>query len=358
MLHGKPFPPFIKYRVCRFEFILIHFSRENTMKKLTFLTSLIFVTGLLLAISPANASQKWQDITATQEIPDNARAAAICQSALSDWRKINCASSTCTARWNGQWRNVDAPDTDNSKKMALCGTHVLERSSWLEQPLSFRPLNAEENRVSCRYKGNNITNGWQYDDICRDRLDMMSSHLNHVTMIDSISNANTQQIIKGLKGEASSKKMPDGRYIFVLRKYANDPDRLGLVLRRYDRNDIQKTGQICKNDTFSYADNMEKTIPKNNPGHVRHSQLNDGWNPVYSAGELWIKNGQIVVISNESGHFKPSKASLDSVKETLDYLTIPTGNIHFYDFNKDKKALNVYKNQCAGGKILNRNESL
>lgn len=224
---------------------------------------------------------------------------------------------------------------------------MLERSSWREQPLSSRSLTREESKNACKYNNKTVTNGWQYDDVCRDKLDMNTGNLGHVTIIDSIDDANTQEIIKGLKGEASSKKLADGRYIFVLRKYANDPDKLGLVLRRYDRNVIQPTGQVCKNDKYSYADNIRKTVSKGNPGHVRHSQLNGGWNPVYSAGELWVKNGQIIVVSNESGHFKPTKASLDAVKETLDYLSVPTQNIHFYDFEKDKEALETYKKQCG-----------
>lgn len=328
------------------------------MKKTKRLSNLMIATGLLLAIPQVNATQKWQDIHASTTIADNSHAAAICKTALSDWRKKNCSSKTCTARWNGQWRNTTDSSHFGTKEYALCGSHMLERSPWHEQPLSSRSLTSEEKKNACKYHNKTVSNGWQYDDVCRDRLDMNTSHLNHVTVIDSIDDANTGEIIKGLKGEASSKKLADGRYIFVLRKYANEPDKLGLVLRRYDRNAIQPTGQVCKNDKYSFADNIGKTIAKGNPGHVRHSQLNGGWNPVYSAGELWVKNGRIIVVSNESGHFKPTKASLDAVRETLDYLAVPTQNIHFYDFRKDKTALDAYKNQCAGAKIQRWDECL
>ena len=328
------------------------------MKKIHSVIALLIATGLLLAIPSANATQKWQDIHASTTITNNSYAAGVCKPALSDWRKKNCSSKTCTARWNGQWRNTTDSSIFSSKSYALCGSHMLERSSWREQPLSSRSLTREESKNACKYNNKTVTNGWQYDDVCRDKLDMNTGNLGHVTIIDSIDDANTQEIIKGLKGEASSKKLADGRYIFVLRKYANDPDKLGLVLRRYDRNIIQPTGQVCKNDKYSYADNIRKTVSKGNPGHVRHSQLNGGWNPVYSAGELWVKNGQIIVVSNESGHFKPTKASLDAVKETLDYLSVPTQNIHFYDVEKDKEALKTYKKQCAGGKIQGWDECL
>ncbi len=325
------------------------------MKKMKTLISLLLASGFLLTVPQANATQKWQDISAASSIFNNDNAPEVCNKALADWRKKNCSSKTCTARWNGQWRNTTS---FFGSIYALCGSHMLERSSWREQPLSTRPLTREESMVTCQYEGRKVTNGWQYDDVCRDRLDMTTSHLNHVTVIDSITDANTQEIIKGLKGEASSKKLADGRYIFVLRKYANDPDKLGLVLRRYDRNVIQPDGQLCKNDKYAFADNMKKTVRYGNPGHVRHSQLNGGWHPVYSAGELWVQNGQIVTVSNESGHFKPTKASLDAVKETLDYLSIPTAKIHFYDFQKDKNALDVYKKQCAGAKVQGWDECL
>lgn len=189
---------------------------------------------------------------------------------------------------------------------------------------------------------------------------MNTGHLNYVTMIDSINDPVTRQVIEQLKGKGTIAKRPlaDGRYIFVLRKYANEPDRLGLVLRRYDRNHVRENDEICKNDAFSYQDNLNKTvrISENVPSHVRHSQLNNGWNPVYSAGELWVEQGKIVAVSNESGHFKPSKASLDYVKETLNYLSIPTSEIQFLDVTADAGTLQSYKNQCLGGEILKYNQ--
>lgn len=315
-----------------------------------------FCTVGILAIPSAHATQSWQDIRTSVPISENAR--IVCPETLAKWKARNCSSKTCTARWNGQWDKKTEYTFLGKKEYYVCGTHKLERSSWREQPLASRSLTRAEKAANCRYDNKAVSNGWQYDDVCRDKLNMNTGDLNHVTIIDSINDMNTQEIIKGLKGENASKKLPDGRYIFVLRKYANAPDKLGLVLRRYDRNVIQPTGQVCKNDKFSYADNLNKTISKGNPGHVRHSQLNGGWKPVYSAGELWVKNGQIIVVSNESGHFKPTKASLDAVKETLDYLSVPTQNIHFHDFEKDKAALDTVKKQCAGGKIQGWDECL
>ncbi len=326
---------------------------KHTNRNFTWIVAAIGTAGLL-ALSSANATQSWQDIPVSGTIPNNHDAQTICPDTLANWRKKNCSSKTCTARWNGQWRNVEASFL--KKEHAVCGTHKLERSSWKEQPLAPRSLTKAEKATNCKFQGKAVTNGWQYDDVCRDKLDMTTGHLNHVTLIDSISDSNTDQIIRGLKGEATSSPLPDGRYIFVLRKYANAPDKLGLVLRRYDRNTIQPNGQICKNDQYSYSSNLDKTLWKGNPGHVRHSQLNGGWNPVATAGELWIQNGKITVVSNESGHFKPSKDSLTALRETLDYLSIPTGSIHFYDFDKNSDELSVYKSLCSGGKILNWKE--
>lgn len=80
------------------------------MKKIHSVIALLIATGLLLAIPSANATQKWQDIHASTTITNNSYAAGVCKPALSDWRKKNCSSKTCTARWNGQWRNT----TDSS----------------------------------------------------------------------------------------------------------------------------------------------------------------------------------------------------------------------------------------------------
>lgn len=321
------------------------------MKKIKYISTLMIATGLLLAIPQANATQKWQDIPAAPTILNNDYAEGVCKPALSEWRKNNCSSKTCTARWNGQWKNTfKDPWFGSRKEYAVCGSHMLERSSWKKQPLASRSMSREEKAHTCYMDEHLVTNGWEYDDVCRDHLDMDTRYLNHTTIIDSIDNKDTREVIQGLKGEASSKKMPDGRYIFVLRKYENDPDKLGLVLRRYDRSGIQPNGHYCNYRDYIYPSNYEKTHYRGNPEHVRHSQLNGGWNPVYSAGELWIKNGLITVVSNESGHFKPSKASLEAVRETLDYLSVPTANIRSYDFQKNKTELDTYKNQCAGGR--------
>ncbi len=321
--------------------------------------SLSFAIGAVLFSVQAVATQTWQDIRAFRDISNNDDAQTVCPESLAQWRKKNCSSKTCTARWNGQWTSKTKSSIFSTETYYVCGTHKLERSKWKEKSLADRSLTAQEKANICLDSNRKkVSNGWQYDDLCRDRLDMNTGHLNYVTMIDSINDPVTHQIIEQLKSKRiiAEKSLADGRYIFVLRKYANEPDRLGFVLRRYDRNQILANGQICKNDTFSYKDNLDKTLGKNIPGHVRHSQLNNGWNPVYSAGELWVKQGKIVAVSNESGHFKPSKASLDYVKETLDYLSIPTNEIKFLDAKADADALQFYKNQCSGGEILRYNQ--
>ena len=320
--------------------------------------SLSFAIGAALFSVQAVATQTWQDIRAFRDISNNNDAQTVCPESLAQWRKKNCSSKTCTARWNGQWTSKTKSSIFSTETYYVCGTHKLERSKWKEKSLADRSLTAEERDHPCVDNNKKkVSNGWQYDDICRDRLDMNTGLLNYVTMIDSINDPNTRQIIEQLKGKNEKKKLlADGRYIFVLRKYANEPDRLGLVLRRYDRNHVRENDEICKNDTFSYQNNLKNTLSKDIPGHVRHSQLNNGWNPLYSAGELWVSDGRIVAVSNESGHFKPSKASLDYVKETLDYLSIPTNEIKFLDVKADAVALQSYKNQCSGGEILKYNQ--
>jgi hypothetical protein len=51
--------------------------------------------------------------------------------------------------------------------------------------------------------------------------------------------------------------------------------------------------------------------------HVRHSQLNGGWLPVWCAGELSIKDGRLWRLNNESGHFKPPTTCLPNVERTF-----------------------------------------
>jgi hypothetical protein len=225
-------------------------------------------------------------------------------------------------RWTRQWK------TTVPGKKSVCGIRYIDRSKWQAKPLADRPLRPGENDMKC-IKGNDneITNGWKYDDKCRDKFDMNAEHLNHVIVV---------------QGANSITKNDDGRYIFVLRKNDNQ-----LAIRRYDRSD-----NMCSYRDYRYE--------KNHDNHVRHSQLNgtdggkDAWEPVWSAGELWIKDGKIIAISNDSGHFRPLVQSLQYVMETLNYVSIPADKILRYDINKssDKKALDALKQRCFGGQPL------
>ena len=104
---------------------------------------------------------------------------------------------------------------------------------------------------------------------------------------------------------------PDSRYMFVYRKTDNQ-----LLLRRYDRAHVDR-GNTCLSDAnYRNPANDRPTIAPTYL-HVRHSQLNGGWSPVWCAGELSIKDGRLWRLNNESGHFQPTTACLPHVENTF-----------------------------------------
>ena len=129
---------------------------------------------------------------------------------------------------------------------------------------------------------NDITNAWQ----CEDQSLTMNPLI--VRPIEVMTNV----------------LLKDGRYIYVYR--ATDDK---FVMRNYDRGD--PTHPTCDAYYKKYQ------LPENKGQHVRHTQINavldaqgtyNGWGPVWSAGELRVKNGKVAYINNASGHFKPSRS--------------------------------------------------
>lgn len=166
----------------------------------------------------------------------------------------------------------------------------VNRSRW-------KPKGLDTSRGTC---GRNKINCWQYDDQVRDQLDVDPKKLNFVTTLD-----------------ASRRTLPrDGRYIFV---YRTTDDR--VAIRPYDRDEADRA--------FAYPGNCRQRTQFGNyacqtPGgkrgrslHVRHSQINGGWQPVWCAGEMRIEGGSVCLINNESGHFKPPAACTEHVEDTL-----------------------------------------
>jgi len=135
----------------------------------------------------------------------------------------------------------------------------------------------------------------------------------------------------------------DGLFIFVYKQNGE------FVIRRSDRTD--DTGYGVKGEAqYIYAGNPayspswwkwfrrgEKTESPHQ--FVRHSQVNHGYSPVYSAGQLQIKGGKIIWVSNASGHFSPPYESLDCVTSFIDRSLIPRTTVSFkkkFDWNKYK----------------------
>ncbi|MCY1022753.1 hypothetical protein [Pyxidicoccus sp. MSG2] len=159
----------------------------------------------------------------------------------------------------------------------------LVRTHWTEKQLA-------DDRDDCHNKPSwtSEMSCWQYDDQVRDELNMDSSALNFVTTLYPL----------------HVPTLDDGRYIYVYHKQTNR-----LRLRRYDRET-----EGSQYDGFRYLPNVGIDGAYK---HVRHSQLNGGWAPVWCAGELFVEGGRVCRLNNASGHFQPPVACLEYVEKSL-----------------------------------------
>lgn len=194
-------------------------------------------------------------------------------------------------------------------------TDGINRSAWQETPLD-------------------TSNPWRDEDEKRDGLNMQTSNLDKVTRI--------KQLFTTLP--------EDGRYIYVYRKSDNT-----IAVRNYDRLDRDATSEEnkkyeesihspnCRQDTGFGSFLCKSPQPTGYKNlHVRHSQLNDGWGPVWCAGEMRIgtqsiggkSEQKICKVNNSSGHFKPKVDCLQYVRESLDRWGVP--------FLNDPKAFGHY----------------
>lgn len=262
----------------------------------------------------------------SETIYNNQDARVKCQKAMEQWHQHN---TQYDVRWTGQWMH------NSSGNGAVCGVRYIKRDDWKAKSIADRSINTAEKIAGCSDKAH--SNGWINDDMCRDKLVMDADKVGWVTVM-------SKEALATLKS---------ARYIFVLRKTTGDNS---LVLRRYDRSH-NVGSDICDNSAYLYSGN-KATIKNKNNQHVRHSQVNSNkgganpWREVWSAGELWIKGGKIVAITNESGHFMPSKESLRYVMETLNFLSIPTQDDVLFDFSSDAAKISSLKNQCLGGRLI------
>lgn len=218
------------------------------------------------------------------------------------------------ARWTGQWH------TTIPAKMSVCEIKIIDKRDWLPSPIDSRPFVATDMFDRCNYgysfdtkcaQDNKLSNCWIYDDVCRDKLNMKADKLTCVDDTPCIYIINANSI---------PAKIDDGRYIYVLRKRDSEP--LTLVMRKSDRNFTLKNGNQCLLHKFRYQPNIESIKTPGLSPHVRHSQLNEGWAPVWGAGELIVYQGKVTVISNESGHFKPATKTLQYAQRAMYYLGV------------------------------------
>jgi hypothetical protein len=111
--------------------------------------------------------------------------------------------------------------------------------------------------------------------------------------------------------------IPNGRYLYVLK---STDDLHPLVLRRFDRPD-NPVPPCAGYRAFDTPDNYRTAggaYDRNSYQYVRHPQLNGSYASVYGAGELLVKGGVVVAISNGSGHFRPpAQPSLSQVSWAL-----------------------------------------
>jgi len=186
------------------------------------------------------------------------------------------------------------------------GTCDVKRYGWIETPIDNSRSQASCQNMNC----------WRYDDSVRDRLEMDTSRLNFVTKLKGVS------------------RLPEnGRYIYVYRKSDNN-----IYIRNYDRNESDKKWMYSGNcrDHTNFGQYDCSPTATGRYLHVRHSQLNGGWDPVWCAGELRIENGKICMANNESGHFKPDQRCLGYVRTTLKDWGVPMAdNAIFGDYTKE-----------------------
>lgn len=144
---------------------------------------------------------------------------------------------------------------------------------------------------------------------------------------------------------------PDGLYIFVYRTTDNK-----LLVRRSDRPDDK--GCYSEGDKrYSYSGNPEGNGETPHM-FVRHTQLNGGWKPVWSAGQLEIWNGKIIWVSNQSGHFHPSMMSLDYVVNTLEaWNLVVKDSVHRFDFGQEHRTAEHCRAARTGVPGLNTNQN-
>jgi len=112
----------------------------------------------------------------------------------------------------------------------------------------------------------------------------------------------------------------DGLYIYVFRTTDNK-----LLIRRSDRPDDIGIFSHGNKALYSYSGNPNGN--NESPMFVRHTQLNGGWTPVWAAGQLEFYEGEVIWVSNASGHYQPKQPpTLDYVATALNEWNIPTIN--------------------------------
>ena len=159
-------------------------------------------------------------------------------------------------------------------------------------------------------------NCWKYDDTVRDHLEMNPESINLITKLKN------------------SPALPQyGRYIYVYRASDNN-----IYIRPYDRDASDRAAAFEPNCRTNTNQGNYPCVTRGAIGrylHVRHSQLNGGWDPVWCAGEMRIEHGKICMANNESGHFKPDAHCLLYVENTLKTWNIPVAdNAKFADYKK------------------------
>lgn len=156
----------------------------------------------------------------------------------------------------------------------------------------FFPTGGTSNQCLARNWTPQSPGSWTHEWDARFRLPMGWSVLDHVTQL-----------------QMGTALPADGLYIFVYRLDSK------LLVRRSDRPDDK--GCFSNGDKrYSFPANPEGN---NEAPHmfVRHTQLNGGYQSVWSAGQLEIHDGKVLWISNASGHFAPIVQSLDWVEAAL-----------------------------------------
>ncbi len=148
----------------------------------------------------------------------------------------------------------------------------------------------------------------------------------------------------------------------MLSRYVNDPEEMPHYVSEDSQSHLEvvwkdhkfryKDGHILHGDYLFVRLLDERLIATPNHPLLRHSFISRGAN-VLNAGILYTHHGQIITLSNNSGHYKPQKEQIDLLWENMsalcknknlvieDHSLVDTEGVRFYNGGEYAKENDV-----------------